>query len=138
MSDSGTALVAKIYEAWRTGDIDTVFENLTDAFEFDQKASREDTIYAGRCCGKQDLLQRLSTMQENWEFLNYTPLEILGDGDRVAARCAIVYKNRRNGQVLETELAHFWTITDGKASELVEFFDSGLVARMEPHNKLVN
>ncbi len=138
MSQSATDLVARIYESWRAGDIDAVFENLTETFEFDQKASREDTIYAGRCCGRCDILQRFAGIRENWEILEYTPLDIFADGDHVAARCAIVYKSRRNGQVFETELAHFWTISDGKASELVEFFDSGLVARMEPHNKLMN
>ena len=138
MSGSGTALVEKIYELWRAGNVEALFENLTEDFAFDQKACKEDTIYAGRCCGQQNILQRFATIQENWEILKYTPIELIGDGERVAARNAIVYKNRHTGQVLETEVAHFWTFKDGKADELVEFFDTGLVARMEPHNKAMN
>lgn len=52
------------------------------------------------------------------------------EDDRAAVRVQAHFRFTPTGRELSTELAHFWTFKDGKAVELVEFFDTAHVAHL--------
>jgi len=55
------------------------------------------------------------------------------DGDHAAVQCEATMRYTPTGQTISTRLAHFWTFCDGKASEVVEFFDTAAIAHLIAH-----
>jgi ketosteroid isomerase-like protein len=52
------------------------------------------------------------------------------DGDHAAVQCEATMRYTPTGQTITTRLAHFWTFHEGRASEVVEFFDTAAVAHL--------
>jgi ketosteroid isomerase-like protein len=52
------------------------------------------------------------------------------EGDRAAVICRAAFEYTPSGERLDLDLVHFWTFRDGKAIELVEFFDTAHVAHV--------
>jgi ketosteroid isomerase-like protein len=52
------------------------------------------------------------------------------EGDRAAVICRADFRYVPTGAPLSLDLVHFWTFRDGKAAELVEYFDTAHVAHV--------
>jgi len=55
------------------------------------------------------------------------------EGDRAAVVCQGEFQYTPTGESLSLEIVHFWTFRDGKAIELVEYFDTAHVASIMAH-----
>jgi ketosteroid isomerase-like protein len=55
-------------------------------------------------------------------------VEIIDGGDKIAAQVEIHLTRKTTGQQLVMRTADFWTIRDGKVTEMVEYYDTALAA----------
>jgi ketosteroid isomerase-like protein len=52
------------------------------------------------------------------------------EGNRAAVICRASLQYTPTGESLSLDLVHFWTFQDGKVTELMEYFDTALVAHV--------
>jgi ketosteroid isomerase-like protein len=123
-------LVKQIYADYARGDIDAVLENCDHTFEFYFAADPRHSKYAGAAVGKHGFRERAASLHDDFEYLGFERVDLIASGDRVVARNELRLKRRSTGVEIVFEVADFWTIRDGKAVEVVEFYDSALVAQV--------
>ena len=123
-------LINQIYADYARGDIDAVLENCDHTFEFYFAADSRHSKYAGAAVGKHGFRERAASLHEDFEYLGFEQVDLIASGDRVAVRNKLRMKRRATGAEIVIEVADFWTIRDGKAVEVVEFYDSALVAQV--------
>jgi|SRR5579871_4376291 len=74
--------------------------------------------------------QALKALCDNFRASNYEMRSLLIDGDRAAAICRADFQYVLTSETFSLDLVHFWTFKDGKAVELVEYFDTAHVAHV--------
>lgn len=77
--------------------------------------------------GAAEIRAGLETLIGAFEFLELEFLNLLVDGNEAAARVRVKMRVSATGEIIETDLGHFWTIEDGKVASVVEFRDTALV-----------
>lgn len=129
MTDTSN-IIRDIYSAYAARDIDAVAARLADDARFVWSARAEFVPHAGTVEGRSAFVDRLNALDEVFTFQSYEPIDLICDGDRAAARIHATVTGKGTGRTEKLELAHFWRLRDGKATELVEFYDTALVAQM--------
>jgi uncharacterized protein len=123
-------LIDQIYADFSRGDIDAVLENCDHRISFVMVADPKFSKYAGAAIDKQGFRDRAASLHEDFEYLGIDQIDTIAEGDRVVVRNEVHLKRRTTGADFTMEVADFWTIRDGKAVELVSFYDTALFARM--------
>lgn len=118
--------VAEMYRLYGSGDYEAVIARATDDAVYIAFGDPND-VFAGRFQGKDVLRERFGQTHEMFAFEHFEPIEILVEGDRVASRCACIAVAKPTGDRVDTQLAHFWRIRDGRWSEIIEYFDTARV-----------
>ena len=120
-------VIMSIYKAYEARDLDSVLSKCKDSMCFVWNAGEALQPYCGECHGKAAFVEKLKLIDADWEVMKYQVVELICEGDRAAGRVQIKYRNKNTGNVVETEIGHFWQLEDGKASKLVEFYDTATV-----------
>lgn len=124
-------VIRKIYENHARGDFDAVMDDCTDDVCFIFPVADPQLVrYSGAAVGKDGFRQRTQHLHEDFEYLDFKVLEMVAEGDRVAARMEIHMRRRTTGTEFVMNAADFWTVKDGKAVELIEYYDTALAARV--------
>ncbi len=123
-------LIKQIYADYERGDSDAVLENFDNRFTFDFVADERYSKYSGAAVGKDGFLERAGALQTDFEYLGFEQIDMIAEGDRVAVRHKMRMKRRATGAEFTLQVADFWTVRDGKAVELVEFYDTALLKNL--------
>lgn len=124
-------VVKRIYEEHTKGDLDAVMGHCADDVSFIFPVAEPDLLrYSGAATGKDGFRQRVAHLHEDFVYLDFKVLEMIEEGDRVVARTEIRMKRRTTGREFVMQAADFWTVKNGKAVELIEYYDSALAARI--------
>ena len=123
----GVDVVKGLYDAYAKRDIAGALDHCSDNVVFRWIAEPE-APYIGTGSGKQEFLARLVALDNNFEYRSFTPVEIIDGGDKIAAQVEIHLTRKTTGQQLVMRTADFWTIRDGKVTEMVEYYDTALAA----------
>ncbi len=124
-------IVRTLYDFYAQGDIKSGLQYYADDICYKWPVDDRYSRFSG-CTGNRDAFeQRLNDLRDRFEYHSFTPVAIFGSGDRVAAQIKFDMTHRASGERLQLESAHFWTIRDGKATELIEFYDTALIAESE-------
>jgi len=123
-------VVARIYENHARGDLDAVMDLCTEGVSFIFMTDDEPSPYTGAAIGMEGFRQRTEQLHEHFTYLDFKVVEMIAEGDRVATRTEIRMKRRTTGREFIMRAADFWTVKDGKAVELIEYYDTGLAARV--------
>lgn len=123
-------LINQIYADYGRGDIDAALENCDHSFTFVFAADERFSRFAGASVDKQGFRETAAALRSEFEYLAVQQIDMIAEGDRVAVRNEMRMKRRATGQEFTLEVADFWTIRDGKAIELVEFYDTALVKHL--------
>jgi uncharacterized protein len=123
-------LVEKFYADYERGDVDAILASCDENFTFNFVADGRYSKYSGIVVGKDGFLKRADSLQKDFEYLGFKRIDLIAEGDRVAVRHEMRMKGRVTGVEISVQVADFWTVRDGKALELMEFYDTALVATM--------
>jgi ketosteroid isomerase-like protein len=123
-------LIKQIYADYARGDIDAVLENCDHTLEFNFVADPKYSKYAGAAVGKHGFRELAARLHDDFEYVGFEQIDLIADGGRIAVRNELRMKRRATGVEVVIEVADFWTIRGGKAVEVVEFYDSALLARV--------
>jgi ketosteroid isomerase-like protein len=124
----GADVVKNLYDAYAKRDIEGALADCADDVVFRWIANPLQSRYAGVARGKQEFLARLLALNDDFEYRQFIPIEIIDGGDKVAAQVEIHMTRRTTGGEFVMRAANFWTIRDGKIAEMVEYYDTALAA----------
>lgn len=128
---SATDVVKEIYELYAKGDIEGALGYCADDFCYDWRADPRHAPFGGKCAGVDAFRGKLGELHQMFDYQSFKAISMFGEGERVAAQVEMELIHRRSGERIAMGAAHFWTVRDGKATELVEYYDTALIAAVE-------
>jgi ketosteroid isomerase-like protein len=127
MNQDNIDVIQKVYEAFNAGDLATVLSHL--AAEADWTNYGSATVpYVGHWVGTSEIPAFFQAIAESTTDAKVTPERFFSDGDTVIALARYTATVRATGAHIDTPLAHFFTIKNGKISKWVGFSDTAAVA----------
>lgn len=128
--------VKAIYAAYSVGNIEAALAHCTDNICFKWNADSNLVRFGGTCMGKAEFLGRLMDLHDRYHYRSFRATALVAGEDRVAAQVEIGLTHRHSGREFTMHTANFWTIRGGKAVELVEYYDTAMIAELEKLEQL--
>lgn len=130
MLDPGLPLdqLKSAYENWRRtkgGNLDEVLNLFDDRIEMHSVLEPGVKHELARVqTSREDTKAYFRELLDNWEMIDFPTEKVLADGDTVVwiGRCH--WRNKKDGNVLDTPKIDVWTFRNGKAVRFFEMFDS--------------
>lgn len=117
------AIVEAMYDAYGKGDLEGTFVHFAKDVNHTANACHNGGRFCGAYDGLDALRERVTEILTHWAFDSYVPQSLTVEGEKVAALVRITGHQRHTGARLETIVAHFMTVKDGKITALTEVFD---------------
>ena len=77
--------------------------------------------------GKEEVLDYLKGLTDDWDMISYVIDEYVAQGDRVVAIGSTSWRNRKTSKVFATPKIDIWRLKDGQITEFSEFYDTAQV-----------
>lgn len=126
------AVIDGLYKAFAKGDIPGALAPMDPNIEWNEA---ESFPYADRnpYIGPQAVLDGVfARIGQEWEYWNLTGIELHEMlNDKVLATLRYQAKCKKNGAVIDAQVAHFWTLKDGKITRFQQYADTDQVVRAE-------
>jgi ketosteroid isomerase-like protein len=130
MLDPGLPLdqLKSAYDNWRRtkgGNLDEVLNLFDDQIEMHSVLEPGVKHELARVqTSREDTKKYFRELLDNWEMIDFPTEKVLADGDTVVwiGRCH--WRNRKDGNVLDTPKIDVWTFRNGKAVRFFEMFDT--------------
>lgn len=116
--------VRKAYDAFARGDIATLMEMVHEDVEWETPGDSKIIPHAGKRRGRDAVKEFFMLVGENEEVQKFEAHEFFAQGDRVAATATYAGRVRSTGKPFSCEIAHFFTIRDGKLASFREYYDT--------------
>ncbi|HEU4589140.1 MAG TPA: nuclear transport factor 2 family protein [Gemmatimonadales bacterium] len=123
-NQDNTLSVQQGYAAFARGDVQAVLDMMVDDVVWISPGPRNLLPTAGERRGRAQVAEFFATLNEVEKIQLFDPHEFVAQGDKVVAFVTYRSRVRATGQTIETELAHVFTIRNGKIAEFREFFDT--------------
>ena len=112
-------LAQRGYEAFASGDLDAIFALLDPAVELRSEAAFPEQ---GVARGHEGFVELVGTVVAPWDEFQIVVDEFISVGeDRVLVLHRQCGKGKGSGIYLEDPVAHLWTFSNGKATELATY-----------------
>lgn len=122
--------IRTVLSAYRSKDITRVMSLVHEQIRFRNNSVGGCDTWNINCACKSELAEALTMINSEIEILDYELLEIVSQNDRAATRQLVTMKSREDGEVVQMEISGFWTVTDGKITDLMEYQDTATIARV--------
>lgn len=130
MLDPGLPLdqLKSAYDNWRRtkgGNLDEVLNLFDEQIEMHSVLEPGVKHELARVqTSREDTKKYFRELLDNWEMIDFPTEKVLADGDTVVwiGRCH--WRNKKDGNVLDTPKIDVWTFRNGKAVRFFEMFDS--------------
>jgi hypothetical protein len=122
------SILLKAYDLRKSSDIEAVLSALAPNAVYHLSGSEKASPIARRASGQAELRAMLKQIIDSFDLVEYTIKDMIIDGTRAAVRWTGKFRFRPTQKVLESDIAHFWTLEDGKITALVEFCDTAYVS----------
>ena len=129
MSAENVSLVKGIYHAFGTGDVPAVVAAMSPTVEWYEA---ENFPYADRnpYVGAEAILGGVfARIASDWDGFRVEPEQFLDAGDTVIMAGRYLGTWRGTGNAMNPQVAHFWTVADGKVVRFQQLVDTLAVAR---------
>ncbi len=118
--------VKKLYAARVDGDMEALAEAFAEDARFQVAGSPEASMLATFIEGHDGVMALIRTMVDSFALEDFTILDLVVEGNKVAIRWGATVRNVSSGDVYTTELADFIELKDGKVKTFIEFLDTAL------------
>ena len=124
---SNAALIRKLYDAFSSGDIQTVLNNVADDAEWINHGPT--TIpYSGTRRGKAQIREFFQAIGTSTTGAKVTPIDFVEQGNAVVATARYTATVRDTGAQIDTPVAHLFTVRNGQVVRWEGFSDTAHVA----------
>lgn len=131
MSDQNAIkIIENLYAAFATGNIDAVTEAMADDIvwmESENFPYADRNPYVGPAAILEGVFGRIMAEWSRWEVqVN----EIFGAGERVTVLGRYLCTHGASGQELDLQMAHIWTVKNGKITRFQQYADTLSIKRV--------
>ena len=133
MSAENVAVVKGIYHAFATGDVPAVVAAMSPDIEWNEAENfhyADGNPYRGPDAILGGVFARIGA---DWEGFSVEPEQFLDAGDTVIMTGRYTGSHNATGQAMNPQVAHFWTLADGKVVRFQQLVDTLAVARAMGH-----
>src|SRR5437660_9345372 len=116
--------VLKFLETFSSGDIEGALARCSDDISFLANAPVDLLPHMGSRQGKPEVRKMWETIHARYSAMRYEVPIIVAEGDKVAAVIRVFFRKRENERVVQFDLAAFYTLRDGRITEIREILDS--------------
>lgn len=106
------------------GDVEGVLARCTDDVEFVSHAPVDVLPHLGVRRGKAEMREMWQTVQQRYKEMRHEVIELVAEGDKVAALLRLFFRKRANDRVVQFDLAVFYTMSDGRIARIREVIDT--------------
>ena len=129
MSAGNVAIVKGIYEAFGTGDVPAVVAAMSPDIEWNEAENfpySDGNPYRGPDAIVGGVFARIGG---EWDDFSVDPEQFLDAGDTVVMTGRYTGSYKSTGRPIDAQVAHFWTLADGKVVRFQQLVDTLGVAR---------
>jgi len=129
MSAENVSLVQGIYRAFGTGDVSAAVAAMSPAIEWNEAENfpyADGNPYVGADAILGGVFARIGG---EWDGFAVEPREFLDGGDTVVMTGRYTGTYKSTGRPINAQVAHFWTLADGKVVQFQQLVDTLAVAR---------
>ena len=122
--NSARKTVLDFLDTFYSGNIDRALELCTDDVDFIAYAPVELLPHLGHRHGRDELAQTWKTLHARYSEMRYDVPHLVAEGDRAAAVIRIFFRKSARDRVVQTDIADFYRLRDGRIAEIRQFMDS--------------
>jgi ketosteroid isomerase-like protein len=123
-------LVRDCYAARIRGDVEGAMRFFDANVQFEIVGDPATMPAAGRSIGAHSFRAQLTNLVHTFTFHSHEILSIVIDGSKAAVRARVKLTSTVTGRTVETELADFIEVKDGRIVSFAQFADTALVATL--------
>jgi uncharacterized protein len=116
--------VLNFLDAFYSGDIEGALACCTDDIDFVAHAPVDILPHMGHRHGKAEVGEMWKIVHARYSSMRYEVPIIVAEGDTVAANIRVFFRKRSNDRVVQTDLADFYTLRNGRIAAIRQFLDS--------------
>jgi ketosteroid isomerase-like protein len=122
---SNVEATKKGYENFQKGDIPTLIRDLLDdGCTWISPGPPDKLPWAGTFKGKQEIATFFTRVDENLEFSEFVPREMIEQGDTVVVLGTLSGRAKKTGKAVTNEWAHVFKYSQGKVVFFQEYIDT--------------
>jgi ketosteroid isomerase-like protein len=125
---SNIEIVQDAYAKFGTGDIPGLL-GLCSTDIIWQVPEIENTNFGGKCEGHEGVGNFFASLVADEEITMFEPQEFIDGGEKIVVLGRSASTARSTGRSYETDWVHIFTVTNGKITNFVEFFDNAAATR---------
>jgi uncharacterized protein len=130
--ETNTALVAGLYNAFATGDVETVLGALSETVVWNEAENfpyDDGNPYVGRDAVLNGVFARIGN---DWEYWTLNIDDYVSNGDDVVAFGRYSARHKETGAEINAQFVHRWRIEDGQAVSFQQYADTEQVVAAMP------
>jgi ketosteroid isomerase-like protein len=112
------------YAAWAARDLNTTLAAFADDVVFVIHLPPEVAPFVGEARGKAELRGRLQVIIDEFDFLEYRPLNITAEGEHLHSRIGFRYRHKATGLEYDGTMRHVWRVEGDRIVRFEEFHDA--------------
>ena len=116
--------VLNFLDAFYAGDIEGALSRCTDDVMFFANAPIDILPHMGHHRGKDELRTMWQTIHARYSNMRYDLPILVAEGDKVGANIRLFFRKSSNDRVVQFDIAAFYTLRDGRISEIREIMDT--------------
>lgn len=128
MSAENVAIVMGIYQAFATGDVPAAVGAMSPDIEWNEAENfpySDGNPYLGPNAILNGVFARIGT---EWDGFSIEPRQFLDAGDTVVMTGRYTGTCKATGRAMNPQVAHFWSLADGKVVQFQQLVDTLAVA----------
>jgi len=123
-ADSQRQRVLSFLEVFYSGDVEGALARCTDDIKFFSNAPVDILPHLGAHHGKADVRAMWQTVNTRYAEMRHEVSNLVAEGDKVAALIRVFFRKRRNGRMVQFDIAAFYALRDGRIAEIREVMDT--------------
>jgi ketosteroid isomerase-like protein len=128
-SEEIKAIIARLYAARKSGDLDAILRFFTANATFAMSGSKQSSGIAMEAKGAEEIRAALTNLLNAYDMHEQTILSFLVDDEKAAVHHRSKLKFKPTGEVFDTEMLDLWKLEGDKIVSVIEFVDTALAQR---------
>jgi ketosteroid isomerase-like protein len=112
------------YAAWAARDLEGTLAVFAEDVVFAIHLPEDVVPFAGEVQGRDKLAPRLQAIIDEFDFLEYVPLQITAQGGSFHSRVRFHYRHKETGLEYEGNMRHVWRVEGDRIVRFEEFHDA--------------
>lgn len=112
------------YASWAARDLAATLAVFADDVMFVIHLPQDVAPFVGEVHGRSELAPRLQSILDDFDFIEYVPVQIVAEGGSFHSRVRFHYRHKATGLDYEGTMRHVWSVEGDRIVRFEEFHDA--------------